>query len=114
MDMLKYELKSLPGKSIDVPAEYAVQASELVRLAMENPADVPNHIDEFPCLCQPGIMGRTGDVMQDPSLKNQDALYLRVCAYHVAKGGYTSDAVFQLENDIIDMVREVESQQLSQ
>jgi len=85
METTPYNLKSRPFTT-DVPAEYVHEATELVRVAVENPARLIYTSSDYPCLRDPDILRNTADLAathsdMPESLRLQDLVFLRVCLY---------------------------------
>lgn len=82
METIEYQLKSNPEKSVRVPADYASEAENVVKLAVENPMNLAIAVHEKPYFGNPRIFARTVSLAKAPeSLKLQDEVYLRVCVY---------------------------------
>ena len=79
METIKYELKFIPGKSIDVPRYCGEDAGRLVNFISKNPERVAEVLHE-PYFGSVGVINRTKALINDPdSLKLQDELYLLIC-----------------------------------
>ena len=79
METMKYELKFIPGKSVDVPKYCGEDARRLVNFISKNPERLAEVLHE-PYFGSVGISNKTTALINDPdSPKLQDQLYLLIC-----------------------------------
>ena len=92
MAITDYNLKSIPGDSIQVPEHCVEEAETLVDIALNNPTALNNLASsgEYQCLGNHGVMHRATELSElrpeswrIPLL--QDIVYLRICMYHNKK-----------------------------
>jgi hypothetical protein len=86
MDTLEYFLKSKPGKSVHVPADYALIAEDIVTSVVQGRAGPAELVERFAALRNPGVLARTAKLaITEPADKNYnrlfDEVYLRICVY---------------------------------
>lgn len=110
METIKYGLKSKPGVSVEVPADYAKKAERLVSLAVESPQKIWGELNDHPYIRNPGILSGTTELSGNPeSSRLQDALYLRVCMWGSEKEFQGSEKERSIQNGLVRIIRNVES-----
>jgi len=87
METTPYQLKSLPGRTVEVPKEYDSKARTLIELVKEgDPQKLLDSNQEYPCLTNPGIFSRAVGLLKNSnSVMIEDALYLRVCLNYIER-----------------------------
>lgn len=117
METTQYELKSKPGTTISVPAEWASKAEQLVTLALEDRVGLDDVVSEHPCLRDERILQRAIELARTKSgtpesLLLQDILYLRVCSYKNDQGGLELDEEKNFDIWLSEIVPDLEDQYL--
>jgi len=114
METTTYQLKSpsKKGISVEVQREYADKAKSLVDMATQDLAKLRQEIPNLPYLGNPGILARTGSLIQNPtSEKLQDEVFLRVCIYGTERiRGPDAEEAFQMSRNLIGIVDDLEHQ----
>lgn len=108
METVTYELKSIPETSVEVPADYAKDAEDLVELAIKKLYTKKS--DDLDSALRPfdssPIRIRALSLADDPeSLVSQDLLYLDVCVYECEHtvGDGRADAL-KMRDPLIDII----------
>lgn len=86
METVKYELRSKPRVTVDVPAEFASQAQEAVDIVRDPMKFLCEAYMAHPAFRNPGIAKTAADLVQalpepEEALKLQDILYLRTVIF---------------------------------
>ncbi|GEM_PF-5092018 len=113
MDTVQYALKSNPRLVVDVPAEYARVASDLLaRPPVQRGLVLALKRVDCPYLGNPGVAAgllslSAAEPNTEPYLRQQDDFFLRVCiaGLDTMANGPESEAAFETRERLIDVNR---------
>lgn len=120
METLKYELRSRPGVTVDVPAECAGKAEEMVDIATDQLRFVSAVFTE-PYFRNLGVLAKAIDLVRATpgtreALRLQDEVYLRAVIYgnQDKTSGPEKEEAVKIERDLVRVVRELETGQVEE
>ena len=80
METTRYELKSIPGKFVDVPADCGNYAENIVKMILNNDPERALESIKKNYPGSEGVLSKTEKLIQNPdSTIDQDKLYVRIC-----------------------------------